>query len=769
MSRNAETSGDPRSLMWLAALVYTAFVIYGSLVPLEYRALPWDEAVARFTAIRWLELGVGSRADWVANLLLFIPLSFLWMGALSAGAGPLRTALATLALIPAATALSLGIEFTQLFFPQRTVSQNDIFAETLGGLIGVQVWWGTGGRFLVWLQSWQKTRARAALAERMAWGYLAGVLVYNVLPLDLTISLVEIFHQWREGKVNLLPFGRLPADPALALYEVVTDALIWVPLALLWRLDGTRSSRRVWAMTMAMAVMLELMQLFVYSRVSDTTDLFTAAAGAALGAWVGGRLAARDAPSSRPLAWRTWLPFALAAGWMVVLVLVFWFPFDFRTDGSFIKGRLGFVERVPFEVYYFGTEYRAITEVLHKTLFFAPLGALLAWGVTGLPYVWRSLAMAGATGSIVAFALMIELGQVLLPGKFPDTTDWLLASLGGLAGYGLARRMLRAPRHAGTARPVVAVEPLGPLRRARRPWYPLLTVAAVSLVFWGGTQAPFAPYNLRELLRQDSTWLSALLLALACYWLAVWPVWLARRRVSARMRLLQLPLGMLAYGGVVFLLLKGAVTEESLHDLAGSPVLDWAGQWEIGLRWVALSSIPGALLYLAAQSVRRWRGRRLGALHFWAVVPVLVLAYWGVVAQAATDNLVELLAAPHQLAFITLCAWLYTLFLAAAVLASPGSTPQRLARLIVLPVSLPLAALFLHLGLADVIDKYGEQFSAMQFLLSTDRQHYATQAVVWLRYGVLHVLVIAALAFIQLPYYRAASQQPYRQASHASD
>lgn len=449
MSGNANASG--RGLLWLAALAYTCFVVYGSLVPLQFRAMPWPDAVAAFGAIPFLQLGIGSRADWVANLLLFIPLTFLWMGVLAAGTGALRTALATLMLIPAATALSLGIEFTQLFFPQRTVSQNDLFAETVGGILGVLAWWGTGRRFLDWLQSWQQTHARAALAERLAWVYLAGILVYNVLPLDLTISLVEIFHQWREGKVNLIPFGRLPDDSALALYEIVTDALIWAPLALLWRLDGTRSNGRAWGMALGMAVALEVMQLFVYSRVSDVTDLFTAAAGAALGAWAGSRLATRGAPAGRPLRWGAWLPFALAAGWMGVLVFVFWFPFDFRIDGAFIKSRLGFIERVPFEVYYFGTEFRAITEVLHKILFFAPLGALLAWAVAGLPYLWRSPAAIVAVGLIVLFALGVELGQVLLPGKFPDTTDWLLESLGGLAGYALARLAMRTPRTASHA------------------------------------------------------------------------------------------------------------------------------------------------------------------------------------------------------------------------------------------------------------------------------------------------------------------------------
>src|SRR5512139_2652174 len=261
MNRSAGTLDTRGGLLWMAALLYATFVIYGSLVPLEFRAIPWGEAVARFGAIPFLKLGIGSRADWVANLLLFIPLTFLWMGAFAAGAGRTRTALVTVLLVPTATALSLGLEFAQLFFPQRTVSQNDVFAESLGGVIGVLVWWGTGERFVGWLQSWQQTHARAALAERLAWAYLAGVIVYNILPLDLTISPVEIFHKWQDGKVSLIPFGRLRGDTASALYELATDVLIWVPLALLWRLDGTRRAWRVWGMTLATAALLEGMQL----------------------------------------------------------------------------------------------------------------------------------------------------------------------------------------------------------------------------------------------------------------------------------------------------------------------------------------------------------------------------------------------------------------------------------------------------------------------------------------------------------------------------
>jgi len=431
-------SAAAKTHLALAGLGYLLFVVYGSLVPLHFRAMPLDAAIAAFRQIPWLQLGIGSRADWVANLLLFIPLAFIFTGALAHGRGLFVRLLASALVLAAGVGLSLGIEFTQLFFPQRTVSQNDIAAECLGAVIGVAAWWTVGGRFLGWYESWLEVREPAALSERLALSYLAFVFAYNVLPLDLTISAVEIFHKWREGKLILIPFAGLPADPAHALYEVVTDALIWLPPAFLWRFRGGRSTARAWWLGTATALILEVLQLFVYSRVSDVTDVFTAALGAWAGAMLGARLGRRSGSPrarNRSAALGRLLPLILALGWVLVLMVVFWYPFDFRTDAAFIRERMGFLERVPFEVYYYGTEFRAVTEVFHKTLFFAPLGALLAWFVYGLPWTWRGYAAAGSQLAIIVTALGIELGQVLLPDKFPDTTDWFLESLGGILGY----------------------------------------------------------------------------------------------------------------------------------------------------------------------------------------------------------------------------------------------------------------------------------------------------------------------------------------------
>jgi len=437
-SRPAGKDAGATLPLLLIATAYLVFVVYGSLVPLDFRPLPLDQAAAAFRAIPWLNLGIGSRADWVANILLFIPLAFLWTGALGHGRGLLSRIFVSALVLATAVALSLGIEFSQLFFPPRTVSQNDLLAESCGALLGVTAWWLWGARLLAWHAGWRQVREPAALAERIAWVWLAVVFAYSVLPLDLTISAVEIFHKWREGKLNLIPFAALPADPARAVYEALTDALIWLPPALLWRMRGGRSTRRAWAMAFAAAALLEVLQIFVYSRVSDVTDLFTAALGAGAGALLGARFAVGGAgrvAAARRRPGPTWLPLALALAWIPVLMLLFWYPFDFRADGSFVRERLELFANVPFRAYYYGTEFRAVTEVLHKTLFFAPLGAFLAWFVGGLPWRWRSPAAWASFAAIAATALGIELGQVLLPEKNPDTTDWFLESLGGVLGY----------------------------------------------------------------------------------------------------------------------------------------------------------------------------------------------------------------------------------------------------------------------------------------------------------------------------------------------
>jgi VanZ family protein len=707
----------PPTLFW-AALAYTAFVVYGSLVPLDFRPLPWEEAVARLRAIPWLNLGVGARADWVANVLLFIPLSFLWLGLVWHGASNARRLLASLVVFAAAVLLSAAIEFTQLFFPPRTVSLNDLAAESLGALLGILAWWRLGPPLLLWLQAWRNVHGPLEKSERWLAVWLAGLFLYNLLPLDLTLSPVELYHKYKEGRVLLRPFAGLPHEPVAAAWELATDVALWIPAAWLWRAAGASRARAV-ASTVAAATLLEFLQLWVWSRVSDVTDILTATLGALLGAG----LARPGRPGLPPLARGPALTLALL--WLGLVVAVFWYPFDFRLDAPRLAREAAGLLRVPFALYYFGTEFRAVTEVLHKVMFFLPLGFLLgtAWGR-------RAALVLGALG-----AAAVEGGQLFLPGKHADFTDWLLETGGVALGAALA------PAAGGQ------VHRRAPSVR-RRPGFVLGLWLAFTLGGLFASRLSPLPYNVRELFASDHPLLSSALLSLLLLWGAGLPVVVARlARTSPhpfRLFLFALPL----HGLVGYFLLRLAVPLESLDDILGSPSLGWPWEWErlgrfLGLAAASAAAVFGAaLMVFGAPRPLRWLW---GALLF----PLLLLAYAVVVLAANTDNLTELLAHGGRLdAF--LWVWLAGFFTSLAgygVARWAGTGRPRWVPVAILGAA-GLTWGALTLGLESVVVKYGQVFSALQFLLSRDRSHYAAGGELVLRFTLAWTLAVALLALV---------------------
>jgi glycopeptide antibiotics resistance protein len=122
--------------------------------------------------------------------------------------------------------------------------------------------------------------------------------------------------------------------------------------------------------------------------------------------------------------------------WLGILATVFWYPFDFNFDRAFVRERLISLKQVPFNAYYYGSEFRAITEVLHKTGFMLPLGILLGRIVfLATARMPRSAWHAVAAMLILSVAMGIEFGQLFLPNKNADLTDVFLEVVGGMAGY----------------------------------------------------------------------------------------------------------------------------------------------------------------------------------------------------------------------------------------------------------------------------------------------------------------------------------------------
>lgn len=426
-----------------AGLIFTAIAIYGSLVPFTYQSRPWDEAVRAFAQIQYLQLGVGSRADFVANILLFVPLGFFFMGALRVDrCGAVGAAVAGVAVTLTCAALSLAIEFTQLFFPPRTVSINDIVAETVGACIGVAIWALAGSALTEWVRRFLVCRERAGLVVHLLTLYAALFVLAEMLPLDVTISVADLVDKHRQGRFVLVPFSYAYEAPMLALWDWAADVLLHIPLGVLGVVGWTRPGQRrgasdAFALGFACVVFVEAAQLFVFSRFSDVTDLFIGAAGVALGIALTAIVVARsqrtDAPAEAEFPLWSFLG---AVVWVGVLAAYHWYPFDFVVNRAAIEHAWSQMFAAPFSLYYWGSEFQAFTQISRKLLLGVPLGVFmrLAAPASVRPAVARlQAAMVFVPTFLVLFG--IEVGQILLPERIADFTDVCIAQAGVMLGF----------------------------------------------------------------------------------------------------------------------------------------------------------------------------------------------------------------------------------------------------------------------------------------------------------------------------------------------
>jgi len=429
------------------ALAWTVFAVYGSLVPLQYHSVNLADAIEIFRNLPPLWVGMGTRADWVANILLFVPLTFFWLGALTCDRRVSAKVVAACLVVAVAAAAAVALEFTQIWFAGRTVSRNDIVAEILGGLVGAGVWLGAGQSIVAWLRLFSLDRRPRSRFVWLLQVYLLGFVIYSVIPLDLTISLTELYHKYKSGQVLLVPFSYHYDSPATVVYQFFADIAVFVPVGA-WIALTQRNPARSRSLVVVgiigggiIAGLIEFAQLLVLSRFTDVTDVLLGTIGAGTGAWLVQRNSTQEssadasrrrfgADSRSSLLW-----LATIAAYSLFLMLGFWFPFELSHDRALIVKRLDGFFRVPFLALYLGSEFNAIKQLLVRVLLFAPLGVMWARVATlrRTTSTRRLLLLCGFVYS-AGLALGIEAAEILMPSKIADSTEVLLCSAGALGG-----------------------------------------------------------------------------------------------------------------------------------------------------------------------------------------------------------------------------------------------------------------------------------------------------------------------------------------------
>ncbi|OAI11871.1 MULTISPECIES: VanZ family protein [Methylomonas] len=752
-----------KNRLLLACVLYTVFVIYGSLVPWQYNGLSFGQGWRRFQQIPYLDLGIASRADWVANILLFVPLTFGWLGWWSYQRSQAARIVATPLVWLAGLGLCLGIEFTQVFFPPRTVSINDVVAESFGGAVGLAVWWRWGERLMSWLVAWQLRYQGVTPYLQL---YLAGLFGYSVLPLDLTLSPVEFYHKWHEDRIILLPFGGLTGDWLKNVYDILADVALWVPVPWLWAKLTPMTPRQILWRVFWSALAIEGFQLFVYSRVTDVTDIGLAVVGGGLGLRLLGRRGWQSAAGLHgdTLARRLTLYGRLGyVSWGLLLIATLWYPYDFRFERQALLGWESRFFSVPLRAYYYGTEYRAITEVFHKLLFFVPVGGFCRVMFVALakrPRRWVS----GLAIAVVA--LVVESGQMFIPGKNSDMTDLLLEIGGGLLGFLVTGRILAefyedSRLVLGDPPSVLAESPnaVAKGRSTNGGWWPMLLGVSVT---WAAltwvSQYPGTPYNVREWFSADFPALSAFGLTVLFFWCFGGPLAFLLNALGRGAGMGFCPKVLALHGLGAWLMVRLCLPLESLHDIVGSPILPVNADLELAVRFLGLFGVFSILqqggnhlaLLPLARSGHFARLFVVGGV--WAAV-VLPLGFWIVVDRAATDNLTELLpnggyawAVLNIGIYWFLVSWLSSSLAVSAVFFKIKRFSVVLAAFL---VSFEVGYRLVNWGTEQYVLKYDQVFSTLQFLLSSDRAHLTPIAELRGRFYPLHAGVVALGFFAQ--------------------
>jgi VanZ family protein len=408
----------PRHYGWLA-LGFLAFAVYGSLVPLDFRPLAIGEASARYWTAWQVPIRVESRSDWLSNILLFIPLGFLLAGWLAVDRPRRVVAVAVLAIPAVSAALSAAIEFAQVYFPSRTVSSRDVVAETIGGVIGGATWLAAGP----WLTGLARAGAKGG-GGRAAWllpAYSLALILVHVIPLDITISPGELYHKYKAGMIQLVPFAPGGSGLAESSKRAANEAAGFLVVGLLLARSVGWRAWNTWAILilgLVIAGSVEVLQLFVASRRFDATDVAVGVL-AVLGGWATGR-ATLGASGSGTVGRARVLGLV---GWLGLVAVSSWAPFDFGTDVWSWRTKAATITSVPFSDYYSVSVWNAASQIFRKATLYFPLGMIYGRGR------WETL----LTASGLAF--LFETGQVALPGREPSVTDALVEVGGAWLGH----------------------------------------------------------------------------------------------------------------------------------------------------------------------------------------------------------------------------------------------------------------------------------------------------------------------------------------------
>lgn len=399
--------------------------------------------------------------DLVSNIFLYVPLgALLHWGLAKPLCNRLLTFVATTAICGG---ISVGIEWLQAYSAVRVSSLVDVVSNTIGAGIGAAISFVALSLVprIVGAALWEFHERPAAATVKAYCGLL---VLFAALPFSFSLDSGRL-KQSIKGSV-FTPFANptpdqavLEAGPLAGDHRTYTLArwrelkrwsrwaceaasflvLAWLMQALLR--DGYRFTRRasaalVWWLGGLFSLALSLLQLTVFSRGMDVTDILFRWLGLGIGLWAYTRYghryevstSFRDNPGPRRAAqWGL-------TGSVAYIIYTGTLPWSFGSPDGGVTAAVRSPGFLPFLAYFAARFDVMLTDVMEKFAAYVVFAALLAAS-------WRELARRPAgerflrvTVVGVVLASVIEIVQVFIPVRVTSSTDVILAAAGCLVG-----------------------------------------------------------------------------------------------------------------------------------------------------------------------------------------------------------------------------------------------------------------------------------------------------------------------------------------------
>ncbi|HEX4272526.1 MAG TPA: VanZ family protein [Rhizomicrobium sp.] len=354
------------------ALIVAGFIIYGSLYPFAFHAMP--PGAWRTLITSWDKRP--ERGDLIANILLYMPLGYFGLLSIRGTGRPRHLLLVVLAGL----VLSVSMELLQYYDSGRDTEATDVYTNVAGTAIGASLAQGLG-------DLWSKLPRRRP-GDSAALLLLAAWVGYNLFPF---VPVIDLHKYW--DAVKPLLHSRL--DP----YLLFAHVAVWFAAALL--IEAVAPRRRSDILFAALIAVLIGGKVFVVGGGLTPAEIGGAGLAFVLYAIL------KDRPRER-----LWLAVILLAGAVIAGRLE---PFHF-------VGRTGSFGWIPFLSFMGGSIGVDTLSFLEKAFRYGTLIWLLERAGWRLPH---------ATVSVAAVLLATSIAEIFLPGRSAEITDAVMALLCG--------------------------------------------------------------------------------------------------------------------------------------------------------------------------------------------------------------------------------------------------------------------------------------------------------------------------------------------------